>query len=90
MHRSTDRILTTHVGSLIRPPKFLETLRAIEDKKPLPPGTYENALTESLAHMLGGSLEEARNAATQLHALIRGLWLNYMLNQLRQLCLSCP
>jgi len=40
----------------------------------------ENALTEALAHMLGGSLDEAKNAATQLHALIRGLWLNYMLN----------
>jgi TetR/AcrR family transcriptional repressor of bet genes len=40
----------------------------------------ENVLTESLAHTLGGSLEEARDAATQLHALIRGLWLNYMLN----------
>lgn len=40
----------------------------------------EHALTAALAHMLGGSLEEARNAATQLHALIRGLWLNFMLN----------
>lgn len=40
----------------------------------------ENVLTEALAHTLGGSLDEARNAATQLHALIRGLWLNYMLN----------
>ncbi len=40
----------------------------------------ENALTAALAHTLGGSLEEARNAATQLHALIRGLWLNFMLN----------
>lgn len=40
----------------------------------------ENTLTEALAHTLGGSLEEARSAATQLHALIRGLWLNFMLN----------
>lgn len=40
----------------------------------------ETALTEALAHALGGSLEEAKNAATQLHALIRGLWLNFMLN----------
>ncbi len=40
----------------------------------------ERALTEALAHMLGGSLEEAGNAATQLHALIRGLWLSFMLN----------
>jgi len=40
----------------------------------------ETALTEALAHALSSSLEEARHAATQLHALIRGLWLNYMLN----------
>jgi TetR/AcrR family transcriptional repressor of bet genes len=40
----------------------------------------ENTLTEALAHTLGGSLEEARSASTQLHALIRGLWLNFMLN----------
>lgn len=40
----------------------------------------ETAMTAALAHMLGGSLEEAKNAATQLHALIRGLWLNFMLN----------
>jgi TetR/AcrR family transcriptional repressor of bet genes len=40
----------------------------------------ETVLTEALAHTLGGSLEEARDAATQLHALIRGLWLNFMLN----------
>lgn len=40
----------------------------------------ENVMTESLAHTLGGSLDEARDAATQLHALIRGLWLNFMLN----------
>lgn len=40
----------------------------------------ENTLTAALAHTLGGSLDEARDAATQLHALIRGLWLNYMLN----------
>lgn len=40
----------------------------------------ETALTAALAHTLGGSLEEAKSAAIQLHALIRGLWLNYMLN----------
>jgi TetR/AcrR family transcriptional repressor of bet genes len=40
----------------------------------------ENAFTEALAHTLGASLEEARHSATQLHALVRGLWLNFMLN----------
>src|SRR5262245_9291240 len=27
MHRSTDRILTTHAGSLIRPPKIINAMR---------------------------------------------------------------
>lgn len=40
----------------------------------------ETALTEALAQALGCPLEEAKSAATQLHALIRGLWLNFMLN----------
>lgn len=40
----------------------------------------ENALTEALAHTLGASLEEGKHAASQLHALIRGLWLKFMLN----------
>ena len=34
MPHSADRILTTHVGSLIRPPKLIEFWRAIEDRKP--------------------------------------------------------
>ena len=30
MAGSSDRILTTHVGSLVRPPKLVEILRQIE------------------------------------------------------------
>ena len=41
---------------------------------------FETALTEALAHLNGSSLEEARRHARQLHALIRGLWLAFMLN----------
>jgi TetR/AcrR family transcriptional repressor of bet genes len=40
----------------------------------------ETALTEALAHLNHSSLEEARRHARQLHALIRGLWLAFMLN----------
>ena len=35
MKRSTSRILTTHVGSLIRPPALLEFLRAKQTKQPI-------------------------------------------------------
>ena len=34
MNRSTDRILTTHVGSLIRPPELQEFLRAKQTGEP--------------------------------------------------------
>ena len=34
MPHNTDRILTTHVGSLIRPPKLIESWQSIEDGKP--------------------------------------------------------
>lgn len=40
----------------------------------------ETAFTEALAHLHGSSLEDAKHHALQLHALIRGLWLNFMLN----------
>jgi 5-methyltetrahydropteroyltriglutamate--homocysteine methyltransferase len=34
MQRSTDRILTTHVGSLVRPPGLVELMRAKENGQP--------------------------------------------------------
>ncbi|GAF99965.1 unnamed protein product, partial [marine sediment metagenome] len=35
MKRSTDRILTSHVGSLIRPPELIEFLRAQQAHQPV-------------------------------------------------------
>ena len=47
-----NRILTTHVGSLIRPPKFVEVLRAMESDKPPSQDAYEHALKESVAEIV--------------------------------------
>src|SRR3984885_12480731 len=52
MAQTTDRILTTHVGSLIRPPKLIEFWRAIEDGKPHDAAAFEAALTESVAEVV--------------------------------------
>lgn len=52
MKRSTARILTTHVGSLIRPPKLIEFWRAIEDGKPYDEAAFEACLTESVAEVV--------------------------------------
>jgi len=49
MKRSTDRILTTHVGSLIRPPALQEFLRAKQAGKPYDAAAYDRCLKESVA-----------------------------------------
>ena len=49
MKRSSDRILTSHVGSLIRPPALQEFLRDKQAGKPYDKRTYERCLTESVA-----------------------------------------
>ena len=52
MPQNADRILTTHVGSLIRPPKLIEFWRAIEDGKPYDEAAFETCLTESIAEVV--------------------------------------
>jgi len=52
MPQSAERILTTHVGSLIRPPKLIEFWRAIEDGKPCDETAFEACLTESVADVV--------------------------------------
>ena len=49
MQRSTDRILATHVGSLIRPPELLEFLRAKQQGKSYDEAAYRTCLKESVA-----------------------------------------
>src|SRR6266513_6192340 len=44
MKRSTDRILTTHVGSLIRPAPLQKFLRAKQAGKPYDEAAYESCL----------------------------------------------
>ena len=52
MPHNTDRILTTHVGSLIRPPKLIEFWRSIEDGKPYDEAAFEACLTDSVAEVV--------------------------------------
>ena len=49
MKRSTSRILTTHVGSLIRPPELLTFLRAKQSGQPVDEAAYAKCLRESVA-----------------------------------------
>src|SRR6266550_653351 len=52
MKRSTDRILTTHVGSLIRPARLQEFLRAKQAGKPYDQAAYESCLKASVAQVV--------------------------------------
>jgi 5-methyltetrahydropteroyltriglutamate--homocysteine methyltransferase len=52
MKRSTDRILTTHVGSLIRPPALREFLAAKEAGEPFDKAAYAKCLKDSVAQVV--------------------------------------
>jgi hypothetical protein len=47
-----DRILTTHVGSLIRPPNLIEFWHLIDDGKPYEDAAFEACLTESVIEVV--------------------------------------
>jgi 5-methyltetrahydropteroyltriglutamate--homocysteine methyltransferase len=52
MKRSVDRILTTHVGSLIRPPELQEFLRAKQAGKPYDRSAYDACLKTAVAEVV--------------------------------------
>ena len=49
MKRSTDRILTTHVGSLARPHELLDTLKEKENGRPYDAALLQRQITEAVA-----------------------------------------
>ncbi len=53
MKRSANRILTTHVGSLIRPPQLLELVRARQGGDAENQQAYEQCLRGSVAEVVG-------------------------------------
>ena len=52
MKRSSNRILTTHVGSLIRPQSLQEFLRSKQAGKPYDENAYQKCLTASVADVV--------------------------------------
>jgi 5-methyltetrahydropteroyltriglutamate--homocysteine methyltransferase len=52
MKRSTDRILTTHAGSLPRPADLLAMVEAQQDGKPVDSARYEARLTEAVGQIV--------------------------------------
>jgi 5-methyltetrahydropteroyltriglutamate--homocysteine methyltransferase len=52
MPHSADRILTSHVGSLIRPPDLVAMLRAMQNDRPVDAAAYEACLKRSVADIV--------------------------------------
>jgi len=50
--RSTERILTTHVGSLVRTPEIIEAMMCRELGKPVDPEKYEATLNRDVAEVV--------------------------------------
>jgi 5-methyltetrahydropteroyltriglutamate--homocysteine methyltransferase len=57
MKRSTDRILTTHTGSLIRPPQLLEFARARAAGQAIDHPAFERTLRESVSEVVKRQVE---------------------------------
>jgi 5-methyltetrahydropteroyltriglutamate--homocysteine methyltransferase len=85
MATSPDRILATHVGSLIRPPKLVEFFRLIEDSKLYDEAAYERCLTESVEEIVrqqaeagvdivsDGEFSKGVNWAFYIHKRLKGI-----------------
>src|ERR1700738_2526290 len=52
MHRSTERILTSHVGSLIRPAAIQDFLRASQKGEPVDQTAWDQCLAASVADVV--------------------------------------
>lgn len=52
MQRSTDRILTTHVGSLVRPPEIMALMQAKTKGTPAPQAEFDATVTKAVAEVV--------------------------------------
>src|SRR5262245_16699203 len=82
---SPDRILVTHVGSLVRPPKLVEFLKLVEAGQPHDEAAYETCLKDSIDEVVrqqveagvdivsDGEFSKGRNWAFYFHDRVSGL-----------------
>ena len=64
MKRSTERILTTHVGSLARPHALLETMREKEHGRPYDEERYARQVREAVAEVVRRQVEAGIDVVT--------------------------
>jgi 5-methyltetrahydropteroyltriglutamate--homocysteine methyltransferase len=85
MPATPDRIRTTHVGSLVRPPELIEFLHKIEDGQPYDKAAYELCLKQSIEKVVqqqaqagidsvsDGEFSKGRNWAFYVHDRLSGV-----------------
>ena len=85
MAANPDRILATHVGSLVRPPKLVEFLKLIEAGQAYDQAAYEACLNESIQEVVrqqveagvdivsDGEFSKGRNWAFYFHDRVHGI-----------------
>jgi 5-methyltetrahydropteroyltriglutamate--homocysteine methyltransferase len=57
MHRSTDRILTTHVGSLARPVSLLDIMKEKENGRSYDPDVFDREVRDAVADRVRNQVE---------------------------------
>jgi 5-methyltetrahydropteroyltriglutamate--homocysteine methyltransferase len=82
MKRSVDRILCTHVGSLIRPPELLEFLRAKQLKQPFDEAAYARCLADSVAAVVARQAEAGIDVVSDGEFGKSISWSQYLLERL--------
>jgi 5-methyltetrahydropteroyltriglutamate--homocysteine methyltransferase len=75
---AVNRILTTHVGSLVRPPRLLEHLKKIEDGQPYDIAAHEQCLTESIAEVVRQQAEAGVDIVSDGEFAKTGNWAWYI------------
>ncbi len=55
--RSTDRILTSHVGSLIRPPELQAQIKAMQSGKGFDAAAFDKCLADTVAGIVAGQVK---------------------------------
>jgi 5-methyltetrahydropteroyltriglutamate--homocysteine methyltransferase len=64
MQRSSERILTTHVGSLARPHDLLEVMREKEHGRPYDPARFTEMITEAVGDVVRRQAEAGLDVVT--------------------------
>ena len=82
MKRSTSRILTTHVGSLIRPEPLLQFLRLKQTGRPFDEAAYQKCLTASVAEIVRRQAEAGIDVASDGEFGKSISWSQYVLERL--------